>query len=165
MLTYRLNSKSKKVDTVMTEALKESSTDAEKNIHAIFKNYLENDILISKKDDTVSKAKLVNINSKDSLNKNYKGNDLMFANCEEGIKQLLLTTTKNKIRYRIEALQDSYNAFNQIFAISEEDIFKEIMRKGGYVTDKKEIDKFVKEKNEAIKNKFALKEFRRPRDN
>lgn len=148
----------------MTEALKESTTDAEKNIHAIFKKYLENDIQLSMKNDTVAKAKLVTINPKDNANKDSKGKDLMFANCEEGIKQLLLTTTTNKIKYRIEALQDSYNAFNQIFAISEEDIFKEIMRKGGYVTDKKEIDKFIKEKNEVMKNKFALKEFRRPKD-
>ena len=145
-MDFRIKSKEKKIKDSLDLALKLSLTEQEKQIHAIFKDYLENDIVFSKANKTADLTKEQKIDPKaPDSEKIKKGCELLSIYCQE------------ELEYRISAMQDSYRAFNEIFNISEEHIFREILQKGGLVKEEGEIEEFLKEKKEVVTTKFSRK--------
>ena len=152
-IIIRLKTKEKKLNEGMDAIIQIAPTDAEKKMHAIFKEFLEKDVALSKKDATREKAKVLKLEDKEGIGviKSYK--------------QMLMVYCEEELEYQINAMQDSYQAFQDIFNLSDELLFKEVLKKGKLVTDNKEIEDFIRLKKEAGSTKFDRKGSKKPREN
>ena len=105
-------------------------------MHSIFKDYLSKELNFSGRKNTKDKVK--------SLATSYSKDEEII----EDYKQLLKIYCEEELAYQINAMQDAYQAFQDIINIKEEDMFKEIMAKGTLGLRDREIREFFRDKKD-----------------